>query len=115
MTEQFVKISVDMYADMLEARFCEAQNLWGSEKTKALWGDVKDLILENAPYMDPDNTNPSYIVDNYVVNSEIVSREDWENDDYYITGKEKYEDFDDYADNVGYVRNGDYVLINFGF
>ena len=113
--QAFVKISLDDYSDMLDERFRDAQKWWGSEKTAALWEYVKDYILECAPYMDENKTAPKYIVDNYVVNSEIVSREEFETEDYYISNREDYETFDEYALNVGILYTEDYVLLNLGF
>lgn len=114
MQEPFVKVSLSDYSDMLENRFVYAQNWWGSEGTESLWYLVKDLILESAPYMDSDKTSPHYLVDNYVVNSEIVSREEFEDENYYISNRDKYETFEEYAENEATLWNEDFALINLG-
>ena len=59
--------------------------------------------------VDPKNSSPSYIVDNYCVNGEFISREDFEaNPDRYSS----YDDWSDVQDNA-LVSNEEYACMQF--
>lgn len=105
---QFVEILMDDYIQLLEERFevCEARG-WVGDAQRELFPQVLDLISEVG--VDPEKSSPSYVVDNYCVNGEFISREDFEeNPDWYSS----YDDWDDVRDNALF-SNDDYACMQF--
>lgn len=105
---KFIQIPVEDYLKMLEQRFevCK-QRGWVDEMQEDLFPQVLDLIKENG--VDPEKSSPSYIVDNYCVNGEFISREDFEaNPDWYSS----YDDWSDVQDNA-LVSNDEYACMQF--
>lgn len=110
-----ITITNNIYEQMLNDRFRDMQASYGDYKTKAMWDMVLDLLVDTAFCRKPEDNDPYVLVDNYIVNSEIVSREEFEDPNYYITDRDQYEDFEQYAQENGIVYNDDYVVINLGF
>ena len=101
------QIPMDIYADMLDDRFRLAQEWLGDDKTAALWSEYLELIKECG--VSPEHADPKEVVDNYVVNSEIVSREEWERGEY-PTYSTAYETWDEVCGNA-IVSNDEYALM----
>lgn len=104
----YIQIPVDYYLDLLNDRFgvCEKRG-WVGDAQRELWPQVLDLISEVG--VAPEHSDPSYVVDNYCVNGEFISREDFEeNPDWYPS----YSDWDDVRDNA-LVSNDDYACMQF--
>ena len=100
-------IPMDIYIDMLDDRFGQAQEWWGTPKTKALWGEYLELIKRVG--IAPNDSDPKVVVDNYVVNSEIVSREDFKEGRFpaYCTECQTFEDLCKKA----IIHNKDYAMM----
>lgn len=113
-TKPFVKISVDDYDYLLDKSFEASKAEWGGDATIALWDQVKQLILDIAPNLEPDHNSPGYVVDNYLVNSDMVSREEFEDPNYFIFDRDVYDSFEEYAQKNGVVWNENYVCLNLG-
>jgi len=79
----YIQISSDLYCDMLQDRFDQAQEWWGNDATESLWESFRDLICEVG--VDPNNADPKIVVDNYIVNGEFVPR-----DEFYPNGSYSY-------------------------
>ncbi len=105
---QYQSIPMGIYQDILCRRFVEAQSWWGTKKTEALWGQFLYLVEKHG--IAPNDSDPHTVVDNYVVNSEIVSREDYENNRYPIRlfGCESFEDLCEKS----IIHNNEYAMIN---
>lgn len=84
-----IKIDSDVYSEILDDRFNSAQEWWGDEKTEALWPLFRDLICEVG--IKPDKANPKYVVDNFVVNSEIISKDEFLDENYSSYYYNKYD------------------------
>lgn len=105
---EYVQILMDDYIQLLEERFdvCKARG-WVGDAERELFPEVLELISDAG--IDPDHSAPSYVVDNYCVNGEFISRDDFEkNPDYYPS----YEDWDDVCDNA-LVSNDNYACMSF--
>lgn len=110
-----IDITRDVFEDMLDDRFNYAQETWGDNKTKAMWEYVEPVIMDTLDAILLEHRSPKYIVDNYIVNSEIVSREEFEDPNYCIPTRDQYSCFEDYAENEGIIYDEDFVVINLGF
>lgn len=105
---RYIQIPVEDYLEMLEQRFevCK-QRGWVGDAQESLFPQVLDLIEEVG--VSPENSSPSYIIDNYCVNGEFISREDFEeNPDWYPS----YDDWSDVQDNA-LVSNEEYACMQF--
>lgn len=104
----YIQIPVEDYLEMLEQRFevCK-QRGWVGEAQEELFPQFFGLIGEVG--FDPENSSPSIVVNNYCVNGEFISREDFEaNPDWYPS----YDDWSDVQDNA-LVSNDDYACMQF--
>lgn len=105
---KYVEILMDDYIQLLEDRFkvCEARG-WVGDAARNLFPQILDLIEEVG--VDPENSSPSIVVDNYCVNGEFISREDFEaHPDWY----RRYEDWNYVQDNA-LVSNDEYACMQF--
>lgn len=105
---RYIKIPVEDYLEMLEQRFevCKARG-WVGDAEESLFHLVLDLISKVG--VDPKNSSPSIVVDNYCVNGEFISRADFEaNPDWYP----RYDDWSDVQDNA-LVSNNEYACMQF--
>lgn len=105
---EYVTILMDDYIQLLEERFevCEARG-WVGDAARSLFPQILDLISEVG--VDADKSSPSYVVDNYCVNGEFISRKAFEaNPDWYPG----YEDWSDVQDNA-LVSNNMYACMQF--
>lgn len=105
---RYIQISTDYYLDLLRDRFevCKDRG-WVGDAAEALFDQMLDLIDEVG--VAPENSDPSYVVDNYCVNGEFISREDFEeNLDWYSS----YEDWDEVRDNALF-SNDEYACMRF--
>ena len=107
-----IKMDIDSYTKLLDERFEYAQKQWGNDKTEHCWEMFRNYIEEIADELNPQYTSPSYIVDNFVINSDLVSREEFEKDCNNVFGN--YETFADYCENNAVLYNDDYAIINLG-
>lgn len=110
----YIQITTDTFETMLDRQFKYAQEHWGNYKTEAMWPIVKDMMIDAADCRKPEHNDPSYLVDNYVINAEIISRDEFEDPDFYISDRDEYEDFAGYAEAHGLLWTDDYVLVHFG-
>lgn len=105
---EYVQILMDDYLQLLEERFevCESRN-WVGDAERELFPLVLDLISEVG--VDPEKSAPSYLVDNFCVNGEFISREEFEeHPDWYSS----YDDWDEVCDNA-LVSTDDYACMSF--
>lgn len=105
---KYVQILMDDYLQLLEERFevCESCN-WVGDAERELFPLVLDLISEVG--VDPEKSAPSYVVDNFCVNGEFISREDFEeHPDWYSS----YDDWDEVRDDA-LVSTDDYACMSF--
>lgn len=107
-----IKMDIDSYMELLDERFSYAQENWGDEKTKHCWEMFRNYIEDIAEDLNPQYTSPTYLVDNFVVNSELVSRDEFEKDWNNDFGN--YETFADYCEKNAVLYNEDYAIINLG-
>jgi len=68
----------DIYEELLDRRMGEVFDLWGNKDLERLYPKLKELIRECPPA--PEYTDPRYIIDNYLVNSEVVDRKGFTED-----------------------------------
>lgn len=105
---KYIQIPVEDYLDMLENRFevCK-QRGWVGEAEESLFPQFLDIIEDAG--VDPEYSSPSVVVDNYCVNGEFISREDFEkHPDLYPY----YEDWDDVQDNA-FISNDEFACMQF--
>ena len=105
---KYVQILMDDYLQLLEERFevCEARQ-WAGDAERELFPLVLDLISEVG--VDPEKSAPSYVVDNFCVNGEFISRKEFEeHPDWYSS----YDDWDEVRDNA-LVSTDDYACMSF--
>ena len=102
-----VKISMDLYLQLVKDRLDIAQERWGNDASKSLMPQFLELV--EAMEGEFENNDPDYVVDNFVINGEFVDRKEFEAGNYY---SEKYDTWSDLCDNaVAY--NDNYACINF--
>lgn len=108
-SEQSVSIPMSVYIDLLSNRFKEMGNHAG-EEALALWPRFLDLIEETGP---GDNTSPSYVVDNYLINGEFVSKNAWSNE--YPTRYQEYQgNWQQFCENEAIIYDDNYACLNLG-
>ena len=104
----YIQISFDYYKELLEDRFevCEKRG-WVGEAARELFPLILDLIEEVG--VDPEKSDPSYVIDNYCVNGDFIYREEFEeHPDWYSS----YDDWDEVRDNA-LVSTDDYACMSF--
>lgn len=105
---EYVEILMEDYLQLLEERFevCEARN-WVGDAERELFPLVLDLISEVG--VDPKKSAPSYVVDNFCVNGQFISREKFEKHPEWYSS---YDDWDEVRDNA-LVSTDDYACMSF--
>lgn len=84
-----ITIDFDDYEELLDKRYGEVYDSWGSELSDKLFPLLKAKLRECPP--PPDNSSPNYIIDNFLVNGELIDRkEDFTEDGKYCTYFEEY-------------------------
>lgn len=73
--ERTIEISMSCYLGLLEERLKYANEMWGGEESVALAPKLMELI-EDVGGIGRDN-DPDVIADNFVVNGEFVSKEEF--------------------------------------
>jgi hypothetical protein len=104
-----IVVSDDFVREALQARFDQVSGSWVSEAAEDLWEEYLDHISMCDELLD--DATPMTIVDNYLVNGEFHSWEDffedeYEDDDELEELKDKYIDRGNYI-----VYNDDYVMV----
>lgn len=66
---------VGVWENAVEARWDLASDWWGSEKERALWPQVFELLKAEMACREIRDPDPHALVDNYLINSEIVDRD----------------------------------------
>ena len=102
-SEATVSIPMSDYIELLEERFKTAPQDWHSEAADSLWPQYIELIEQVGP---GQNTSPSVVVDNYLVNGEFVNREEFS--ELYPEYEGGWEQF---CQNNATVYNESYALI----
>ena len=90
--ERTIEISMACYIGLLDERLKYANDMWGGEESIALAPKLLDLI-ENVGGLSGDN-DPDVIADNFVVNGEFISKEEFKQGgeaEYYFKQYKKYE------------------------
>ena len=77
MNNKTFEVSVDFIIDALQERYDNVKDLWGGEAAHELWEQALSMVEECG--IGDDVTSPSYFVDNYLINSEFVSKEEDKN------------------------------------
>lgn len=105
---EYVQISMDDYLQLLEDRFevCDDRG-WVGDAARELFPLVLDLISEVG--VDPKNSAPSYVVDNFVINGDFISREEFEEHPNLYSS---YDDWDEVRDDA-LVSTDDYACMSF--
>ena len=98
-----IQILMDDYIELLENRYNQVQQ-WHSTAAQELWENFLNLIRECPP--TPEQSHPWNIVDNYLINGEFVSKENWEGDYYH----KKYQTWDNLCEDA-IVYNDEYALM----
>ena len=116
MNNQTFEVSVDFIIDALQSRYDNVKELWGGEAAHQLWKQALSMVEECG--IGDDVTSPSYFVDNYLINSEFVSKEDdiqfWlgcSSDE--LSQDEINEEWLDYCQNNACLYNDDYACLSF--
>lgn len=104
---KYQEIDIDTYCDLLRDRYNECGS-WHSDAADSLFENLLDIISECG--VPRENASPMYIVDNYLVNGEFVSREQFENDPEYYHGS--YQSWEDVCDNA-FIYNDNYACLQF--
>lgn len=105
--EATVSIPMSDYIELLEERFKTAPKDWHSEAADSLWPQYIELIEDAGP---GEHTAPSYVVDNYLVNGEFVSKEDWA--ESYSKSYEQYAgNWEQFCEDRAIIYNDSYALI----
>ena len=119
-------VSIEFIVDALQARYENVKDLWGGEASHQLWEQALNMVEECG--IDDNVTNPSYFVDNYLINGEFVSKEDdtqwWldcEYDDLSDDDKECYEceeeyieqKWQEYCSENAMLYNDEYACLSF--
>jgi len=73
-----IEIDFDVYEELLDHRYNEVYDSWGSELSDELYPLLKETLKECPP--SPENTDPKNIIDNFLVNGELISRDDFTED-----------------------------------
>lgn len=106
---KYQEIPMYLYIELLDDRYNFVRDKfgWGDSATDSLWPDLMEYIEQVG--VPADNADPKYIVDNYCVNGEFISREDFEeNLDWYSS----YEDWDEVRENA-LISNDEYACMRF--
>lgn len=105
-----VTISMDAYLQCLQDRYDNAPSNWKGAADRALFPLLLKLIEDTG--VDPEHSDPSEIVDNFLVNGEMVYREDW--DRYYSRVYNKYDgDWEEFCENECLLYDNMYACIQF--
>lgn len=109
-----VQIDIVDYLDMVDKELKEAINAWGGPSHWAL----KDKLLDLLESWDGgDVPSPSVVSDNWVVNGEIIEREE----DFTPNGQasdfyEQYNgNWDEFCENEGQIWDDKYCCVRLGF
>ena len=105
--EATVSIPMSYYIELLEERFKTVPQDWHSEAADSLWPQYIELIEEVGP---GEHAAPSYVVDNYLINGEFISKQDWA--ESYPEGYKKYQgNWEQFCQNEANIYNDSYALI----
>jgi hypothetical protein len=75
--ENGVKISWDVFRDLLETRRKNVEEWWSWTIENCVWDWAMELLEETGGLPDPELNAPSYIVDNIAVNSDVCTFEEF--------------------------------------
>lgn len=106
-SEATVSIPMSDYIELLEERFKTAPQDWHSEAADSLWPQYIELIEDAGP---GQNTSPSYVVDNYLINGEFVSKEDW-SESYPEAYRRHQGNWEQFCENEALIYNDLHALI----
>lgn len=70
-----ITVPIDFVIAALESRYDEVKSQWGNDASEALWEQALTLVAECG--LGSNISSPSYFVDNYLINGEFVSRENF--------------------------------------
>ena len=79
--ERTIAISMSTYISLLEKELKEANDRWGNEASIALAPKLIELIEDVGEL--GQNNDPDYIADNFVVNGEFISKDEFTEDGPY--------------------------------
>lgn len=100
--ENCVKISWDVFSDLLETRRKNVEEWWSWTIEDCIWEWALGLLEETGGLPEPELNAPSYIVDNIAVNS------DWQTFDEFRCFEEEARDLSD-DELMSYLeKRGDY-------
>ena len=105
--EATVSIPMSDYIELLEERFKTAPQDWHSEAADSLWPQYIELIEDAGP---GQNAAPSYVVDNYLINGEFISKKDWA-ESYPESYKEYQGNWEQFCQDMAIIYNELYTLI----
>lgn len=99
---EYQQIPMHIYIDLLDDRynFVRDHFHWGNEASDALLPQLMEFIEEVG--VSPENSDPKFVIDNYCINGEFISREQFEeNPDFYSS----YEDWDEVREDAIFSDN----------
>ena len=116
MNNQTFEVPAQFIIDALQARYDEVSGLWASEAAHDLWQKALDVVQECG--IGDNVTSPSIFVDNYLINSEFVSKDEdkqwWLGCEYEtLSEKEIDEKWEDYCKKNACLYNKSYACITF--
>ena len=108
-------VSIDFIIDTLQARYDKVKGLWGGDAAHELWEQALSMVEDCG--IDDNVANPSYFVDNYLINGEFVSKEDDKNwwlgcGSDELSEDEINEEWVEYCQNNACLYNDDYACLS---
>ena len=107
---KYQEIPMYIYISLLDDRYNFVRDKfgWGDSATDSLWPALIEYIEELG--VPAENADPKYIVDNYCVNGNFISREDFDADpDSYLYYGNTWQDICDNA----LIYNDEYACMQF--
>ena len=116
MNNKTFEVTAQFIIDALQARYDEVSGLWASYAAHDLWQQALGKVEECG--IGDNITSPSIFVDNYLINSEFVSKEDdkqlWlDCDCETLSEKEIDEKWQEYCERNACLYNKNYACITF--
>ena len=116
MNNRTFEVSADFIIDALQARYDNVKELWGGDAAHQLWEQALSMVEECG--IGDNVTSPSIFVDNYLINSEFVSKEDDKNwwldcDSDELTEDDINEKWQEYVINNACLYNDNYACLSF--
>lgn len=107
--DSMVSIPMEDYIEILRDRY-QMHKEWQTEGNRALLDQYLDLIADSGLGSE---TSPSVVMDNYMVNGEIVSKNEFTATGNYSNKFEEYDgNWEDFCENEGVIYNDEYCALS---